>query len=148
MAHHLNYWRKQQKSQKQQYVLGGKKCSFFGKFGVLCFFVTSVLRFAFLSYHQWILLAIFLSFENEISHLFNPFHATGLFLYPLKTWENLWVADILMGYIKKPVTRNGFSKWAESNSLIPKLEHWSFLSEDSHSELKKWDFFTLFNIVK
>ena len=29
---------------------GGKKCSFFGKLGVLCFLETSVLRFAFLSY--------------------------------------------------------------------------------------------------
>ena len=29
-------------------VSGGKKCSFFGKFGVLCFFETPVLRFAFL----------------------------------------------------------------------------------------------------
>ena len=28
---------------------GGKKCSFFGKFGVLCFLVTFVLRFALLS---------------------------------------------------------------------------------------------------
>ena len=27
---------------------GGKKCSFFGKFGVLCFLVTPVLRFALL----------------------------------------------------------------------------------------------------
>ena len=31
-------------------VSGGKKCSFFGKFGVLYFLVTPVLRFAFLPY--------------------------------------------------------------------------------------------------
>ena len=31
---------------------GGKKCSFFGKLGVLCFLETSVLRFAFLSYYR------------------------------------------------------------------------------------------------
>ena len=31
---------------------GGKKCSFFGKFGVLCFLVTSVLRFALLPYYR------------------------------------------------------------------------------------------------
>ena len=30
---------------------GGKKCSFFGKFGVLCFLVTSVLRLALLPYY-------------------------------------------------------------------------------------------------
>ena len=28
--------------------VGGKKCSFFGKFGGLCFLVTSILRFAYL----------------------------------------------------------------------------------------------------
>ena len=31
---------------------GGKKCSFFGKFGVLCFLETSVLRFALLPYYR------------------------------------------------------------------------------------------------
>ena len=31
---------------------GGKKCSFFGKFGVLCFIVTPVLRFALLPYYR------------------------------------------------------------------------------------------------
>ena len=32
-------------------VSGGKKCLFFGKFGVLCFLVISVLRFALLPYY-------------------------------------------------------------------------------------------------
>ena len=32
-------------------VSGGKKCSFFGKFGVLCFLETVVLRFAVLPYY-------------------------------------------------------------------------------------------------
>ena len=31
-------------------VSGGKKCSFSGKFGMLCFLVTSVLRFALFPY--------------------------------------------------------------------------------------------------
>ena len=31
---------------------GGKKCSFFRKFGVICFLVTSVLRFALLPYYR------------------------------------------------------------------------------------------------
>ena len=31
---------------------GGKKCQFFGKFGLLCFLVTSVLRFALLPYYR------------------------------------------------------------------------------------------------
>ena len=33
-------------------VSGGKKCSFFGKFGVFCFLVTPVLRFALLPYYR------------------------------------------------------------------------------------------------
>ena len=33
-------------------VSGGKKCSFFGKFGVLCFLETLVLRFALLRYYR------------------------------------------------------------------------------------------------
>ena len=33
-------------------VSGGKKCSFFGKLGVLCFLVTSVLRFDLLPYYR------------------------------------------------------------------------------------------------
>ena len=32
-------------------VSEGKKCLFFGKFGVPCFLVTFVLRFVFMSYH-------------------------------------------------------------------------------------------------
>ena len=34
-------------------VSGGKKCSFFGKFGELWFFETPVLRFAILPYYRW-----------------------------------------------------------------------------------------------
>ena len=34
-------------------VSGGKKCSFFGKFVLLCFLETPALRFAFLRYFQW-----------------------------------------------------------------------------------------------
>ena len=33
-------------------VSEGKKCLFFGKFGVLCFLVTSVLKFALLPYYR------------------------------------------------------------------------------------------------
>ena len=34
------------------YVSGSKKCSFFGKFGVLCFLKTPVLRLPLLPYHR------------------------------------------------------------------------------------------------
>ena len=33
----------------------------------------------------------------------NPFHATGLFRYPLKTSENLWFPDVFRGYRKRLV---------------------------------------------
>ena len=31
----------------------------------------------------------------------NPFHATDLFLYPLKTLENLWFSDAFRGHRKR-----------------------------------------------
>ena len=33
----------------------------------------------------------------------NPFHATGLFLYPLKTSENQRFSDVFRGYRTRPV---------------------------------------------
>ena len=44
---------------------------------------------------------------NEIVRV-NPFHAAGLFLYPLKTSENQSFSDNFRGYKKKPVLRNGY----------------------------------------
>ena len=38
----------------------------------------------------------------------NPFLPTCLFLYPLKTSENLWFSDVFRGYRKRPVTWNEF----------------------------------------
>ena len=39
----------------------------------------------------------------------NPFHSTGLFLYTLKTPENLWFSDIFRGYRKRLETWNGLN---------------------------------------
>ena len=39
----------------------------------------------------------------HFTHLLKPFHATGLFLCPLKTSENLWFSDVFRGYRKRPV---------------------------------------------
>ena len=33
----------------------------------------------------------------------DPFNATGFFLYPLKTSENLWYSNVYRGYRKRPV---------------------------------------------
>ena len=40
----------------------------------------------------------------------NTFHATGVFLYSLKTLENLWFSDVFRGYRKRPVTSNGLMR--------------------------------------
>ena len=37
----------------------------------------------------------------------NPFHATSLFQYLLKTSENHWFSDVFRGYQKRPVAWNG-----------------------------------------
>ena len=37
----------------------------------------------------------------------NPFHVTGLFLYPVKTSENVRLSHVFMGYIKRPEAWNG-----------------------------------------
>ena len=37
----------------------------------------------------------------------NPLHTTGLFLQLLKTSENLCFSDVLRGYKRRPVERNG-----------------------------------------
>ena len=38
---------------------------------------------------------------------FNPFHTTGLFLYRLKTLENLKFSDVFGGYRNRAVAWNG-----------------------------------------
>ena len=63
-------------------VSGGTKFSFFGKFGALCHLVTTVLRLA---------LCLIAHDLNNVENVLpiNPFHATGLIHYPLKTSKNL-----------------------------------------------------------
>ena len=51
--------------------------------------------------------AIFVK-QNPTSEkeLFNPFHATSLFLYPLTTSEHLWFSDVFRG-----IEKNSELKW-------------------------------------
>ena len=44
--------------------------------------------------------------ENERTFLINPFHATSLLRYPLKTWKNQRFSDAFRGYRKRPVAWN------------------------------------------
>ena len=62
-------------------VSGTKKCSFFGKFGVLCFLKTPVLRFVFLYYYRRLRIPSKIYdgafFQNSSQLLaFNYFHKT------------------------------------------------------------------------
>ena len=50
---------------------------------------------------------LYLIITYYITCLLNPFHATDLFLYSLKTLKNQGFSDVFRGYIKRPVTRNG-----------------------------------------
>ena len=60
---------------------------------------------------KWIDKVIVISRKNDriiiikvlVQGIIYPFHATGLFLYPLKTSENLWLSDVFRGYRKRPV---------------------------------------------
>ena len=60
LKHILTYSVIRQKGESRTYVCvsGGKKCSSFRKFGVLCFLETSVLRFTLLSYYRRLSLVI------------------------------------------------------------------------------------------
>ena len=40
---------------------------------------------------------------NASKNVTDQFHANGLFLYLLKTSENLWFFNVLRGYRKRPV---------------------------------------------
>ena len=59
-------------------VSGGKKCLFFGKFGVLCFLETSILRFALLPYYRR-----FLIHCNATWLILNYFQCNTTFLFIL-----------------------------------------------------------------
>ena len=78
------------------FVSGCKKCSFFRKFGVLCFFVTSVLRFALFPYYQRTVVII-----NAISYFtykFSWYISISLFClcYLKVRFMSLSLCDIVM----------------------------------------------------
>ena len=49
--------RKQREQENKAHQIFRKECLFFGKFGVLCFFVTTILTFALLPHYQRLLYA-------------------------------------------------------------------------------------------
>ena len=80
----------------QTYVClsGCKKCSFFGKFGTLCFLVTSVLRFAFLPYHQrnliWWITTVKPSKKEHLSHCWLCFKTHIPCAKSFQIWSFFW----------------------------------------------------------
>ena len=73
-------------------VSGGKKCSFFGKFGVLCFLETPVLIFALLPYY--LRNSVFKSIL--LTNLFEVFHLVIIFFLfqsfcELCFLSNIWI---------------------------------------------------------
>ena len=104
-------------------VLRGKKWSFFGKFGVLCFLATSVLRFAVLTNYWRIKVNLFQStvkFQIATSHLFCiENQVTGF--YMMCSWAE-------MGYI---------SSFALSHNITAKFKFLSFYLNPSPPPKKK-----------
>ena len=88
-----------------------------------------------------------------MTDLINPFHATDLFWYPLKTSENLWFSDVFRGYQKRSVAWNGliamhyfqktFHFLSVSNCLMSILSNISITSRKSHKTIfvGYWDVF-------
>ena len=61
----------------------GKKCSFFGKFGILCFLVTPVLRFTLLLYYRPLYGTVFSSCRKQLIDLQNK----SLFSYDRQSYD-------------------------------------------------------------
>ena len=73
---------------------------------------------------------------HHVGLVTNPFHATGLFLYPLDSSGNLWFSDVFRGYRKRPILWDGSthirltrswrrSLYIEASSLIYRANHWT-----------------------
>ena len=60
--------------------------------------------------------------KSKVTLTLNPFHATDLFLYPLKSSENQTFSDDFRGYRKKPVAWNGLT-----NQHMPRCVYQSWL---------------------
>ena len=60
----------------------------------------------------------------------NPFHATGLFLYPLKKSEKQRFSDVFRGYRTKPVAWKKLSKFCLTKDTIPIILVWVFFNDN------------------
>ena len=99
------------------HISGGKKCSFFGKFGVLCFLETPGLRFAFLPYYRRLAKPL-----RKKTHL-SKRRLSGLFyiFYPLVLTFPL--TEIIPSFLNvdKLHSCSAFSSLQQDRSLHPSL---------------------------
>ena len=67
--------------------------------------------------------------------LFNPFHATGLFLYFLKTSENLWFSNAFRGYRNRPLAWNGlmYQLFFRTPNLLLLLYPWLLIKSMTYA---------------
>ena len=54
-----------------------------------------------------------------MKYAINLFHATVLFLYPLKASENRWYSDVISGYRKRPVACSALSYIFDRDLVTP-----------------------------
>ena len=84
-------------------------------FVYVCVYLSKICRDRFDSTKsaKWII------YWRAIKSLFiNSFHATGLFLYPLKATENLWFSDVFRGYREGLVVWNGLTNWQSESKHV------------------------------
>ena len=102
-------------------VSGSKNCSFFGKFGVLCFLETSVLRFTLLPYYRRIAL-----YENMAQAL----SANNAFVKVVLSWKEIFyffpiflmlysfVVFVVVGIVIFGVKENALGSFASTISCF------------------------------
>ena len=83
---------------------------------------------------QFIITFINLSKNTKHPNLISPFHATGLFLYPLKTSENQKFSDVSRGFKKRSMAWNGLM-WNQQSSICWKCFQKVKMSENQISKL-------------
>ena len=128
---------------RQKGESGGKKCSFFGKFGVLCFLETPVLKFALLPYYR----------RSFVSPLF-PSNIQQLLLHlslgRLRCRRQFWQGVLSDNYSEKfPVNqlwRSPFSRDAKDWKLrrFTRVGLWSQKFHQEYSKISKQIFWGQF----
>ena len=64
-----------------------------------------------------------------------PIHATGLFLCPLKTLENLWFSEVFRGYGRRPVEWSGLKTESSKDGF---LYIWDKVFKNEPSKICGW----------